>query len=59
MFALAVLAFIAFALADLFKSVGQHADILQWLIIIGGLLGTAALIAAAWDRRPLWAGRRP
>jgi hypothetical protein len=48
---LAVLAFIVFVIAGILKLVGKHADWLAWLLIIGGLLVSAAV---AWG----WAGPR-
>jgi hypothetical protein len=52
---LAVAAFIVFVIAALFKLVGSHTDILQWLIIIGGLL-ISAWGAWGWGR-PWWTSR--
>lgn len=48
--------FIVFLVAALFKLVGHHTGILQWLIIIGGLLACAA---GAWGGcgRGWWTSR--
>lgn len=53
---LAVAAFIVFIIAALFKLVGSHTDVLQWLIIISGLL-VSADVAWGWGG-PWLASRR-
>jgi hypothetical protein len=57
MLALAVASFVVAGLAALFKLTGSHTDVLQWLIIISLLLGSAAAICLAWGR-PWWPARR-
>jgi hypothetical protein len=52
---LAILAFLAFVIAAILKLVGKDAGAIQWLIIIGGLLVSAA-VAWGWGR-PWWNGR--
>lgn len=53
---LAVAAFVAFVVAAVLKLVGSHTDVIQWLLIIGGLLVSAA-VAWGWGR-PLYDSRR-
>lgn len=42
---LAILALIAFIVAALCKIFSAHGDWIQWLLIVGGLLVSAAVIA--------------
>jgi hypothetical protein len=51
MFAIAGL--IAFIIAALFKLVGTHADAIEWLIIIGGILFGLELVFGFFGWRPL------
>lgn len=52
---LAIAAFIVFVIAGLFKLVGHDTQVIQWLLIIGGLLVSAA-VAWGWGA-PWWRGR--
>lgn len=52
---LSVIAFVIFVVAALFKLTGTHGDVLQWLIIIAGLVLSAA-VAWGWGY-PLWTAR--
>jgi hypothetical protein len=52
---LAILAFIVFVIAAILKLVGKDVGAIQWLLIIGGLLVSAA-VAWGWGR-PWWDGR--
>lgn len=52
---LAILAFIVFVIAAILKLVGKDTNALQWLLIIGGLLVSAA-VAWGWGA-PWWRGR--
>lgn len=42
---LAILALIAFVIAGILRLVHSHQDLITWLIIIGGLLVSSAVIA--------------
>jgi hypothetical protein len=53
---LAALAFIAFFIAGILKLVKQDAGAIQWLLIIGGLLVSAAFFA--WGRGRAWMNGR-
>jgi hypothetical protein len=46
---LAVIAFFLFAIAGILRLVGKHADIVTWLIVVGGLL-VSAEAAWGWNR---------
>lgn len=55
MLPLAVISFAVFVVAGLFKLTSQHESTIQWLLIIGGLVISAAVI---WGSgRPWWSGR--
>lgn len=55
---IAILALVAFIIAALFKLIGSHTDVIQWLLIGGGILLSAAVIAyfRGW-RDPLYRAR--
>jgi hypothetical protein len=42
---LAILALVAFIIAALFKLIGSHTDLIQWLLIGGGILVSCAVIS--------------
>jgi hypothetical protein len=48
---LALIAFFIFAAAGILKLVGKHADIVIWLIILGGLLVSLA-VGWGWGGAP-------
>lgn len=52
---LAILAFIVFVIAAILKLVGKDTNALQWLLIIGGALVSAA-VAWGWGW-PRWGSR--
>ena len=42
---LAIVGLVAFALAGLLKFLGHHANVIQWLLITGGILICCAVIS--------------
>ena len=42
---LAIVGLVAFALAGLLKFLGHHANVIQWLLIAGGILICCAVIS--------------
>jgi hypothetical protein len=55
---LAVAALIVFVIAAVLKLAGSHTNILQWLIIIGGILISAHAIWG-WGSGRYWGPGRP
>lgn len=55
---LAALAFLLFFVAGILKLTGSHLDLIQWLLIVGGLVLSAAVVAylRGW-RDPLYRPR--